>query len=245
MDEEEYQKNSVFDLNRYSEKTRKIIFGVVVGILLAIVGLAIFVVSPTNDRAVAMADETSSPTATQAAVNDETTGKISTPSPSTTEEATSYNGNFPKNEDEEAAIAQQKIIEKGLQEQKELMESGKEITDVHENIPNARALETLASKGMLEYCIDNPDETTEQKQARMKPYFHADNTQYQLPKSLYLIKKCSVEGITEAHHDANDNIIVYVGIAWGGQYDADGKAETGYSQYAVIVDNNGIVSFND
>lgn len=241
MDEQEDQRSSFFDITQYSEKTRKIIFGVVVGLLLAVVAAAMFIISPQNDRAIAE-EEIPTNTATQAPVNNETAD--GTPNgPTSPTEASSYNGSFPTDEKDEAAIAQQKIIEKGLEEQKTL--NGKDVTDFHEEIPNAAALQSIATKGMLEYCLDNPKETKEQKQERMKPYFHADNSDYRSPQSIFYLKTCSLGDATEASHDENENIVVHVGVAWSGQYEENGKADTGYVQYRVVVDNNGIVSFDD
>jgi hypothetical protein len=54
-----------------------------------------------------------------------------------------------------------------------------------------------------------------------------------------------VEGVTEAAYNDKKDIVVYVGVAWGGQLQENGPADTGYTQYTVIVDKNGIVSFND
>lgn len=237
--DEENQRSNVFDISQYSERTRKIIFGVLAVLLVAVVAVAMFVISPQNDKVIAEQEDSSSTRSTAAPVDNEATA-----SPSASAGTQSYNGTFPKDENEEQAIAQKKIIEKGLEEQKAL--AGKDISDEHVVVPDATELQTLASKGMLAYCTDLPGETKESKQARLKPYFHTDNSDYQSPQSLFYLKNCSIGDSTEAFYDeTKTKILVYVGVAWAGQYDKDGKAETGYTQYRVVVDKNGIVSFDD
>lgn len=243
--DEENEKRSLFDISQYSENTRRAIFGVLAVLLVSIVAIAMFVISPQNEKTLTQSEDSSSTEATAAPVDDESTA---TPTAPPTEGATgpveNYNGNFPKDETEEQALAQKEIIEKGLEEQKALV--GKEISDVHEVIPNAAQLQALASKGMLEYCTDVPNETKEQKQDRMKPYFHQDNSDYQSPQSLFFLRNCSVEGTTEVMHDETETkTLVYIGVAWASQYEKDGDATTGYTQYRVEVDKDGIVSFDD
>lgn len=241
MNEDENQGHGFLDITQYSEKTRKIIFGVIVAFLLVIVGCAMFIISPQNDKAVAeeFANDTA---ATQAAVSDESSPSPTAP-PTLDPNMPNYDGNFPKDEQEAADLAQKKIIEKGLEERKEV--EGREITDVHVEIPDAEAIQLLATKGMLEYCIDNPDETKEQKQERLKPYFHTDNADYQSPQSIFFLQKCSLGDATEAYYDENQKIVVHVGVAWAAQFEENGNANTGYTQYNVIVDKDGIVSFHD
>jgi hypothetical protein len=245
---EEDAGRSFFDITQYSEKTRKIIFGVVVAVLIAVMGAAMFLLSPKNDTVVAETDSTPSPTATQAAVDDETAS-----SPSVREEAVtpmedlplqpSDETAYPKDEQEEAAAAQQKIIQESLKREKE--QTDKVVEDTHDYIEGAEELKTIASKGMIEYCTDNPNETKEEKQARLKPYFHEDNADYRSPQSIFFMQKCSLGGITEPFHDEKNNVVVLVGVAWGAQFEENGNASTGYTQYRVIVDKSGIVSFDD
>lgn len=236
--DEENEKQSLLDISQYSEKTRRIIFSVLAVILVAVVAVAMFIISPQNEKRLTESENPSNK-ATAAPVNNEVTS-----SPSASAGTESYNGNFPKDENDEQAIAQKKIIEKGLEEQKALI--GKDVSDEHGVIPEADKLQSLASKGMLEYCTDLPGETKEQKQARLKPYFHADSSGYQSPQSLFYLTNCSIGDSTEASYDeSKTNVIVYVGMAWAGQYEKDGKATTGYTQYRVIVDKNGIVNFDD
>lgn len=237
MDEENETQNPL-DISKYSDTTRRIIFSVLAVILVAVVAVAMFIISPQNDKTIAESQNPSNK-ATAAPVDTEIS-----PSPSVSASPESYNGNFPKDENEEQAIAQKKIIEKGLEDQKAL--AGKEITDEHAVIPDADKLHSLATKGMQEYCTDIPGETKEQKQSRMKPYFHSDNPDYRSPQSLFYLTNCSIGDSTEATHDETEtNVIVYVGMAWAGQYEKDGKATTGYTQYRVVVDKDGIVSFDD
>lgn len=234
MDEQENERTSFFDISQYSEKTRKVIFGVMVGLLLAVVMVAMFVISPQTEKQSA---EPSQPTvtakATQAAVDD----VVIEPAQPT------YEGSFPKDESEAAALEQQKIIEEGLEEQAKML--AEEAEDFHEDVPDSEALKTIATKGILEYCTDIAGETKEQKQERMKPYFHADNSSYQSPKTLFVVQKCSLGDATEPAYDEEKNIVVYVGVAWAGKIDEKGSADTGYSQYRVIVDKSGIVSSHD
>ena len=245
MTDENEPKKSIFDVTGYSEKTRKIIFGIVVAVLLAIVGIAMFFISPRNDSNIeAPVEPSTSPTATQAAVDNEgSTIREEATTPSEDLPLQNADGSFPKDEQDEAAKAQQKIIEESLKREKE--QTDKVIEDSHADIADAENLKAIASKGMLEYCIDNANETKEQKQARMKPYFHTSNTEYNSPQSLYFLKKCSVEGVTEPAHNDKEEVVVNVGVAWGAQLKAEGAADTGYTQYSVIVDKDGIVSFDD
>jgi hypothetical protein len=247
MADEENTRRNIFDITQYPERTRKIIFGVIVGIAVLIMGAAMFFVSPKNAAEVKEGEPTPSASATQAAVDNE-----STASPSARQEAVtpkedlpsqSYDGNYPKNEQEEANAAQQKIIEESLKREKE--QTDKVVEDSHEEIAGADGYMTMASKGMLEYCTTNPNETKAEKQARMKPYFHADNPEYRSPQSIFYMQKCSLGGMTDPYTDENKNIVVSVGIAWGAQYQKDGTATTGYTQYRVVLDKDGIVSFDD
>lgn len=238
MNEDENEGRGFLDITQYSEKTRKIIFGVALAVLLVVVGFAMFIISPQNDKAVAedLANDTQ---ATQAAVDNETPTAPASLDPN----MPNYDGVFPRDEGEAAAQAQKKTIEKGLEEQKQV--EGREITDVHEEVPDAKAIQLIATKGMLEYCVDNPNETKEQKQERLKPYFHTDNAEYQSPQSMFFLQECSLGDATEAYYDANHKIVVHVGVAWAAQLEANGNANTGYTQYNVIVDKDGIVSFHD
>lgn len=249
MDNEKNAKRSFFDITQYTEKTRKIIFGAIVVILLAIMGAAMFLISPKNDAALIDEDSDPSISATQAAVDNETDAsdpiREEAVTPTSDLPLQISDGAFPKDEQEEAAAAQQKIIEESLKREKEQTDAV--VEDTHAHIEGTEELKTLASKGVLEHCIDNPNETKEDKQARMKPYFHADNTDYRSPQSLFFLKKCSIEGIGEPTYEdeAQKDVIVYVGVAWGGQYTENQPADTGFTQYRVIVDKSGIVSFDD
>lgn len=242
--DEENEKRNFFDITQYSEKTRKIFFWAFVGIMVAAIGIAIFFVSPKNDADI-VAESTPSPTATQAPVDNEN-GSTPREEAVTPEEDISLqlpNEVLPADEKEELARAQQEIIEKSLQREKE--QTDEVVEDTHDDIPDATQIQSIASKGMLEYCTDIPNETKEQKQQRMQPYFHHENSQYQTPQSIFSITKCSLGGVTEPYFDENNNIIVDVGIAWGAQFEEDGTAQTGYTQYRVLLDANGIISFND
>lgn len=247
MTDEQSPKKGFLDITQYSDRTRKIIFGVMMGLLLAVVGAAIFLISPANDkRFVAEGTKPSTSPATQAPVDDETVTTPSTGGEADTPESDLSRQTFeetPKDEQEEARLAQQKIIEQSLQREKEQTDAV--VEDHHEQIENTEGLKEIASKGILEYCTDHPNETKEQKQARMKPYFHEDNSDYQSPESIFFLQTCSVEGVSEPAHENDESIVIYVGTAWGAQFEENGTANTGYTQYRVIVDNNGIVSFDD
>lgn len=239
-EEEESASRNFFDITQYSERTRKIIFGVLVAVLLGIVAVAMFVISPKNAERIEEAEPATA--ATQAAVDsdkDVTGGEAVTPSKDmplqTTEE-------LPTDEMDEARKAQEKIIQDSLQREKE--QTDEKVEDTHAVIADAETLKATASQGILEYCTTNPGEPKEQKQARMKPYFHADSSEYTSPESLFYLTRCSVEGVSEPMMENNETI-VYVGVAWGGQFEEEGSAETGYSQYRVVVDKDGIVSFDD
>ena len=241
MDELDQDK-SLLDPTKYSEKTRKIVFGVVVAVVLLFVGFMMFIFQPKSVPS-ASVDKTPSSNATQAPVNNES-GENQTQSPDSSM-PTYTAGAYPMSEDEAAAQAQQKIIEKSKAEASTLPKNASDNEAGTEQIPNAFALQDIASKGMMEYCTDNPKETKEQKQARMKPYFHTDNSDYKSPQSIFAVKKCSLGAVDNATKDSSGNIIVNVGIAWGAQLDDQGRASTGYTQYSVIVDKDGIVSFHD
>ena len=240
MDEENESK-SFLDISRYSEKTRKIIFGAVVAVILAIVGVAMFVISPQTQQTASTSPE---PTATQARVNNDVSPSPSvpaTPVPVPTYTA----GAYPTDEQAAAAQAQQSLIAKSKAEASSVPTVIKEGDEPA--IPDAQALKQLAGQGMLEYCTDNPNETKEEKQARMKPYFHTDNPDYISPQTgIFFQTKCSLGGVDQLQPTSTPGQYqTYVGIAWGGQYKQDSPADTGYTQYTVIVDKDGIVSFND
>lgn len=263
MDEDnDDEKAGLFDITQYSERTRKIVFGVFVGILLVIIGIAMFFISPKNDENLQAANNdnieaTQAPVdGTQAPVDDETSEPEPSNSsekpdgPSLREEAITPEedisleaGELPKSAEEEAEKAQAKIIEESLKRKKE--QADKVVEDFHPTIKNSPKLKEIASKGMLAYCTDKAGETEDEKQARMKPYFHAENSEYKEPSSLYYVTKCSVEAVTDPSHDENEDIVVNVGIAWGAQLEKDGAASTGYTQYSVVLDENGIINFND
>lgn len=240
-EEEESVRRNFLDITQYSEKTRTVIFAILVIVLLGIVAVSMFVISPRNDAQIA--EMQSSPSATQAAVDsdkgDITGGEAVTPSKGVP------SGNYeelPVDEMDEARKAQEKIIQDSLQREKE--QTDEIVEDDHPILNDTAHLSDKASQGVLEYCLNYPDETKEQKQERMKPFFHTDNSDYRSPESIFYLTRCSVEGVSAPILE-NNEVIVHVGVAWGGQFEEGGTAETGYSQYRVVVDKDGIVSFDD
>lgn len=244
MDEEQDNRKNIFDITQYSERTRKIIFIIIAVLLIAVVAVAMFIISPRNEGQVQAPSNEPSSSATQAAVDDERKDSVRAEAVTPVEDLDLQESEaLPTDEVDEARKAQQKIIEESLQREREQTDAV--VEDSHAEVPDAQLLKDIATKGMLEYCHDHPEETKEQKQARMAPYFHKDNSDYQSPKSMFYMVKCSVGGVSEPVYDENQNVIVHVGIAWGGQLSAEGAAQTDYSQYRVVVDKDGIVSFDD
>lgn len=245
--QEPEEKKSFFDISQYSEKTRKVIFGVVVVILVAVVSVAIFIVSPNNDNGnkdnndaqASQAPVDADPIKTQTA-NPQKSEAVKDPSEIVDPSANS----LPTSAEDEANRAQEKIIKES--EARAKAQQDKEVSDKTDNIPNAAQLQETAKNGMLQWCTVNPDETGTQKQARLKPYFHADNSDYKSPGSLFYMAKCSVEAVTEPYIDPTTKAITLsVGVAWGAQLQKEGSATTGYTQYLVTIDNDGIINFND
>lgn len=239
MDEQNDNK-SFLDPTKYSEKSRKIIFAAIMAVVLIFIGFVMFIFSPSSATP-AVTSNTTSTDATQAPVNNEATASATTsPDSGPTYSA----GAYPTSEADAALQAQQKIIARSKAEAATLSKNSTDNDDSATPIPNSSELQTLASKGMMEYCTDNPKETKEQKQVRMKPYFHSDSSDYKSPQSIFYVKKCSLGGVNNPVMNSG-NIVVTVGVAWAGQLDDQGKASTGYTQYTVIVDKDGIVSFHD
>lgn len=234
------ESEGFLDPTKYSDKSRKIIFGIVVVVMLIFVGLIMFLFSPSVTPQT-VATNSSSTNATQAPVNNESSANATT-APDAVPTYTA--GAYPTSEADAAAQAQQKIIARSKAEASTLPKDAIDDDTLETNIQNSLELQTIASKGMMEYCTDNPKETKEQKQSRMKPYFHSDSSDYKSPQTIFFVKKCSLGGVNNPVMESG-NVVVTVGIAWAGQLDDQGKASTGYTQYTVIVDKDGIVSFHD
>lgn len=236
------ENKSVLDPAKYSEKSRKIIFGISMAVVLIFVGFIMFIFNPQTAQPAAI--KTTSANATQAPVNNESSANPTAIPDSSIPTYTA--GAYPTSEDDAAAQAQQKLIARSKAEASTLTKNPTDNDNLTAPIPDSFRLQTVASKGMIEYCTDNLKETKEQKQARMKPYFHTDNSDYKSPQSiLFAVKKCSLGAVDTPTLNSDGKIVVNVGIAWGGQLDEKGSASTGYTQYSVIVDKDGIVSFHD
>jgi hypothetical protein len=223
----EEPKKSFLDLSQYSDRTRKIVFGAIAVLLLAVVAFAIFVISPMAEED----EKTPSPAVTeevtQAPVNPDVTA---TPTPPATN---------PETPEEEAERAQENVIDNNPP-QDEIVE------DYETEIPNADRLADLAKNGILAYCEIAPGETTEQRKAKMAPFFHSDNSTFRNPTEAYYERKCGIEAVEGPVLSSTGQTTVYVGVAWTAVLSAtDTSAQAGYIQYTVIVDENGIVSFHD
>lgn len=221
----ENPKKSFFDISQYSPRTRKIIFGVVAGSLVAVVFAAMFIISPLSDKE-EPTTKTTTP-ATQAPVNPD-----ATPAPTAD----------PLTAEEESQQQQQAIIENSAKN----LDQDAEIIDIEADIPNVDTLTQLATNGVLSYCVIAAGETTEERQIKMEPYFHSDNSTYMNPAEFYYERVCSIEATTDPEISVNGDVLIYFGVAWSAVLSAeDEAAEAGYSQYAVTVDENGIISIDD
>lgn len=228
-------KNSrnIFDISQYSEKGRKIIFGVVLGVGVAIVATIMFFFTP-KDEPTMQTSIPETPSATQAPVDNETV-KDEQP----VEEKV-----FLDNE-QEADEYQKQIIQESLERERQQTDEVVQDIHAHDAIENSDRLMEIAREGILQHCTVTPNETDEQKKERIKPYFHEDSPRYTSPGSIYYLQNCSIEAVTTPSHDENHNIFLHVGVAWAAQLEADGSASTGYTQYRVTLDEGGIINFYD
>jgi len=227
MDEEEETRTSFLDMSRYSERTRKIIFGAVAAFLVIVVGLAIFVISPNAEKE-QNTPEPTVPPASQAPIN---------PDPTPTAPAEN-----PTSEEDEFNQNQEDIIKN----EPTPPPAGEEDVDVTPDIADAAALLTIAKEGVLSYCNIGPGETTEERKAKMLPYFHEDTTEYRNPEEFYYERKCSIEGEADIEINEAGQAYTYIGVAWSAVLSADDKAaQNGYTQYTVVLDQNGIISLDD
>lgn len=228
------EKRNFFDLSQYSSRTRKIIFGVIVGLLIAVVAVSMFIISPLVSENRAEPSDEPNPTATQGPVSPDG----ATPTPSSPPTAN------PDSAEEEAGQYQQDVIDQSNAVAEE--QQDEVVEDFHPNLDNAEQLEATAVNGVLAYCQINAGESTADRQARMEPYFHAENSVFRSPAEFYYQRECSVEANTDAETDDAGAVNIYVGVAWSALLSEDTtSADTGYTQYHVIVDSNGIVSLYD
>jgi hypothetical protein len=228
MDEEEEEtRTSIFDITSYSERTRKIVFGVIAAFLIAVIALAIFVISPNAEKE--QRPEPTVPPATQAPINPDPT-----PTAAPAENPTSEEDEFNQN--------QENIIEN----ETPAPPLGEGDQDVTPDIANADALLNIAKEGVLSLCNIGPGETTEQRKAKMLPYFHEDTTEYRNPEEFYYERKCSIEGAADIDLNEAGQPYTLIGVAWSAVLSADDKAaQNGYTQYTVVLDENGIISLDD
>lgn len=211
------KKTSFWDINQYSERTRKIVFWVIAGFLLGVTGFAIFIVSPLLTTS-GVPEPDATPTATQPAA------------PTTN----------PDSSEDEFEQQQEQIIADDPENPAEAP------YDEQEEIANQETLMSIASNGVLAYCTiqpgDNEDVTL--RQTRMQPWFHPDSSTYKnVGYEFWEERICSVEAVTEPEHDEQENITVYVGVAWVAKSDTSSEdMQSGYTQYKVILDDSGILS---
>jgi hypothetical protein len=232
-DNQDYKK-SFFDLSQYSDRTRKIVFGAICAVLVGVVVVAMFIISPSVDPDEPTA--TDDTTATQAPVANETT------EPSTSEPVAP--DVEPTDEEQEYNEQQKQIIEESNKRAEEQADS--EVYDNEDSVANAAAIKDKVQNGILAFCNIAPGETTEQRKAKMQPYFSPDSGLYSNPTEFYYQRECSVEAMDEPQLAENGNISVIVGVAWSGVLaESDAAAEADFTQYTVLLDENGIISLND
>lgn len=227
---------NIFDISQYSDRGRKILFACLAGFLILVVGLAMFVISPltTKNQNIADGEKTSGTTATQAPVVPD-----STETPSFTPTAN------PDSAEQQRAEAQEQIAKKSEEYAKAHQDEHADDDD-DPDIPDADVLKDKATKGVLAYCVINPGETTEDRKAKMAPYFHSDNSDYMNPAELYYQRNCDIEAVDGPAYNDKKEAVVTIGVAWSGVFSSSDKAaDAGYTQYSVVVDKDGIVSIDD